>query len=240
MVGVGSTAICVASDAAHVIERLQPWQIESSSRGDIGFTTVNYGLELASAASTKAAATPLSRLFYGSSPLLTSRDDEQLLTVLLEILSAHSYITELPVVRLGLGAVASAHRTVLAPIEFVTSLSERWLEHQGLRRLTVTSTVVDTSVLQIRSEAPLGSAQAVEQRALTAWILPAPLHQSTWSPAQAVAQAMGSAIDVSLATASETLRAVARLVDHVRPEPLQSEPSGQRAQLLDLLELDDR
>jgi len=211
VVGVGRTAVSIGLDDRALLDRLEPWRIDEPAE------VTDYALACHPPGGAPGAPRPLPYLRNGSCDIAHHRDAGVLTDTLLRILASFARPAAEGQVRLALMPVVRNGVALLAPIQQVGPLPARTLEARGLVPYLTRSTVVDLTSLTVEIDAPLGSGLAPVVVPLTGWWFATINPDREFTPAGAVALAMGLTQDKSAERAHATLRDLADLVDRLPP-----------------------
>lgn len=213
-VGLGDTAIVVATNDPEVADRLSPWSIE----GVDGLP--DYSLDVHPRGPGMRGPRPLPVLFHGCAALVRSSDGQRVAGALLRTLNSFMRPPGQDQIRFNLMPVVNDGRAVLAPPGWVAFVPDRTLRRHHLEAVYTEWSTVDTEAGTVLIDPPLGSEEEPYEVPITGWRLPYPMPGADFpSPGHAVAEAMQRVAGTTPENVTTTLHGVVRLVERLHPRP---------------------
>ena len=212
-IGVGDTALSVASDDEQIIERLLPWRIGPAD------DLIDYTVRLHPVpADDPAAPKVMPSLSRGSLSLARSPDPDRVAESLFELLGEFANPPGPGQIRLRMTAAIRNGTAVLFPAVMSRELSDRRMAQLGIDvRLGGRATRVDTELMAVVTDPPLGSAEKGDVVPIREWWIPTRNAEAGITVAEAVAYSVRYVDGMDEDNANAALAAVAKLVSTKAP-----------------------
>jgi hypothetical protein len=208
VIGVGDTAISVASDDGDFVASLEPWRV------GLDVDVVDFVVELAPArAEASRGLRYLPRLLHGTCPLFRLPDPVDVVAATRRVLASYGPTGSPRLLRIALMPVVGPDgRALLVPPGHAGALAQRWYASRGLRPLYTVGCVLDVDEWRVTVDPGLGSDGAQEWFPVLDWWLPSMDPEAGLTPGQAVAHVMRLTRLDAPADADGVLHRVARAV----------------------------
>lgn len=154
-IGLGGTAVVVASDDSSIVEELGPWSV------DVERSVVDLALETTPAQpAERSAPRTLPNLRHGSDRIATSPDVAMLRAALMRMLAAHGSRHATGFLRLPGMVLVREGRATVVPLGGARFVAHRQFRRLGFDPVYAQSVLIDVAAVEAVIDAPLGSTES--------------------------------------------------------------------------------